>query len=95
MINDIKHTDLNIKITPAKDPVTRPALDTKPVENRDDVTVNPHLNQLATALAMADNDENTERTELLRDLKFRIDNNEYAVNLDSLAKHLSESSLIN
>lgn len=100
MINDIKSNNLNISSSVANNGKTsRPALDTRPAKDndndQDDVTVTPELGKLATALASSNESEDLEQTDTLQRLKLLINNNEYKLNLETLADRLSKNVLIN
>lgn len=94
MLNDIKLTTLS-PATPGKaEPTARPTVSDNSQEAAADITLTPHLNKLANALSTPDEAACEKRAEKLASLKTLLHNDEYKVDMSTLAKRLSQCSLL-
>jgi anti-sigma28 factor (negative regulator of flagellin synthesis) len=94
MLNDIKLTTLN-PATPGKaEPTARSRVADNSQGAAADVTLTPHLDKLASALSTTDEAACAKRAEKLASLKTLLHNDEYKVDMSTLAKRLSQCSLL-
>ncbi len=94
MINDIKINGLNMPVSGNQELKQKSAKESVKDTERDaeDVTLAPHLGNLVVSLNETDMDET--RLDRIVTLKNLINNNEYALDMESLSRHLSQNSLL-
>lgn len=94
MLNDIKLTAFSPATTGKSEPTARPLVENNK-EPAADVTVTPKLGKLASALSESEETPCPKRAEKLASLKTLLQNDEYKLDMNTLAKRLSQCSLMN
>lgn len=95
MFNDIKLSAFTPATTAKVEPKARPLTqeESKPADLA--VTLTPQLGKLASALSEPDEAISSQRSEKLASLKAMIQNDEYKVDINTLAKKLGQYPLMN
>lgn len=95
MLNDIKLTAYSPSTAAKPEAKARPLAQEEAKSATSDVTLTPQLGKLANALSEADEPHCKQRSEKLLTLKNLLQNDEYKVDMGTLAKRLGQCPLIN
>lgn len=95
MFNDIKLTAFNPATAAKSEPKARLPVQEEAKPTASDVTLTPQLGKLASALSETDEVTSEQRSEKLTSLKAMLQNDDYKIDINTLARRLGQSPLMN